>query len=116
MSNAIKFTEKGKVSIHLEIDEKFENVIGDMKKVLVCSVKDTGIGISDANKLKLYKLFGFLSKTEEKNTNGIGLGLLISEKIVIEFGGKILLDSEVGHGAKFTFSIVLNQLTEDLAW
>ena len=46
MSNAIKFTEKGKVSIHLEIDEKFDNEIGDMKKVLVCSVKDTGIGIA----------------------------------------------------------------------
>jgi signal transduction histidine kinase len=108
VSNAIKFTEIGKVSIHLKIDEIHDNEIGDIKKMLVCSVKDTGLGISDANKQKLFKLFGFISETEEKNTNGIGLGLLISEKIVTEFGGKIELDSEVGHGAKFTFSIVLN--------
>ena len=54
-------------------------------------------------------LFGFLNETENQNTNGIGLGLMISSKLVTEFGGKFTVESDVGEGAEFTFTINLSQ-------
>ena len=53
------------------------------------TVRDTGIGIKDEDKHKLFELFGFLESTKELNTRGIGLGLHISKKICQEFGGDI---------------------------
>ena len=50
--------------------------------MLQIKVVDTGVGISDKNKQKLFKLFGFLTETEAMNTSGIGLGLVISKQIV----------------------------------
>ena len=48
---------------------------------LKIEVKDTGCGISEKNKHKLFKLFGFLKETSDQNTNGIGLGLMISKHL-----------------------------------
>ena len=73
----------------------------DKAKFLKISVIDSGMGISKENQDKLFQLFGFLNETEEKNTNGIGLGLMISNKLVKEFGGKFTIDSEVGRGSEF---------------
>jgi len=53
--------------------------------LLAVSVIDTGIGINNENKVKLFKLFGSLQDTEGMNTQGIGLGLVISENIVQAF-------------------------------
>ena len=72
MSNAIKFTEEGYVKIIAEIIENY----------LKITVKDTGVGIKDEDKSKLFKLFGFLEETQNVNTNGIGLGLVIADLIV----------------------------------
>ena len=52
-------------------------------------------------------LFGFLNETEKQNTNGIGLGLMISHKLVTEFGGKFTVVSDLGEGAEFIFTIKL---------
>ena len=52
-------------------------------------------------------LFGFLNETEKQNTNGIGLGLMISNKLVAEFGGKFSIESDLGKGAEFIFTIKL---------
>jgi signal transduction histidine kinase len=65
------------------------------------------MGISKQNQEKLFMLFGFLNETEKQNTNGIGLGLMISNKLVAEFGGKFSIDSDLGKGADFTFTIKL---------
>lgn len=72
MSNAIKFTEVGYVKILASIQE-------DMLRV---TVKDTGVGIKEEDKSKLFKLFGFLEETQNINTSGIGLGLVIADLIV----------------------------------
>ena len=56
---------------------------------IVITVMDTGVGIKKKEKLKLFKLFGTLQNTRSMNTTGIGLGLVISEKIVKSFGGTI---------------------------
>jgi hypothetical protein len=65
------------------------------------------MGISEKNQRKLFKLFGFIDETESKNTSGIGLGLMISDKLVTEFGGKFDLNSEEGVGSIFSFTIKL---------
>lgn len=73
------------------------------------SVSDTGPGIKSEDKSKLFKLFGFLEDTKELNPKGVGLGLHISQQICQQLGGEILVDSEVGQGAIFTFVIELDE-------
>ena len=70
------------------------------------------MGISEKNQRKLFKLFGFIDETESKNTSGIGLGLMISDKLVTEFGGKFDLSSEEGVGSTFSFTIKLESLKD----
>ena len=73
------------------------------------SVKDNGPGIKKEDKNKLFKLFGFLEDTKDLNPKGIGLGLHISQQICQLLGGEILVDSEIGQGAIFTFVIELQE-------
>ena len=73
-SNALKFTDKGKVEtiikkVKNENDEEFLRV----------SVVDTGIGIAQEDQNKLFKLFGFVQDQKQVNVSGIGLGLVISK-------------------------------------
>ena len=67
----------------------FANLAPDTKEDLFIriSVEDTGVGIKKKHQDKLFKLFGFVKDAEGDNTHGIGLGLVISEKIVHQFGG-----------------------------
>jgi len=65
---------------------------------IVISVIDTGIGIKPVDRLKLFKLFGTLQNTRQMNTQGIGLGLVISENIVKAFEGSIGVKSCYGKG------------------
>lgn len=73
------------------------------------TVIDTGVGIKKVDQLKLFKLFGTLQNTVQMNTNGIGLGLVISESIVTAFNGIIGVESVHGKGSKFVFSLLLDQ-------
>ena len=61
---------------------------------------------------KLFKLFGFLDRTKEINTKGVGLGLHISKMIVEQLGGDIICDSVWKKGTTFTFLIALDQQIE----
>jgi signal transduction histidine kinase len=101
-SNALKFTHDGSVEIIVEIRQIFD----DMH--LFITVKDTGIGISTENQSKLFKFFGFLKESEEMNTSGVGLGLVISRQIARQFDGDISVESQPGIGSEFTFSFKLN--------
>lgn len=71
-------------------------------------MKDTGIGIKEEDKPKLFELFGFLESSKELNTQGIGLGLHISKIICQQFGGDINFMSQWGQGTSFTFVIALD--------
>ena len=82
-SNALKFTRVGSVTISVEMVQQQE------AKYLRLSVTDTGVGIPYEDQDKLFKLFGFVQSTQQYNKNGIGLGLVISEKIVKKFEGQI---------------------------
>jgi two-component system sensor histidine kinase/response regulator len=83
--------------------EETEN--SGIQSFLRIDVEDTGVGIKDQDKSKLFKLFGFLDETKVINTSGIGLGLVISEKLVTLLGGKISFTSEFGKGSVFTFTL-----------
>lgn len=100
-SNALKFTQNGKVMVRVEIIEK------EHHRYLQISVVDTGIGIAKEDHQKLFKLFGFVKDSQEMNTKGIGLGLMISELIVKQFNGEIRFESEKNKGSTFTFNFKL---------
>mmetsp|Transcript_12278 Transcript_12278/g.19043 ORF Transcript_12278/g.19043 Transcript_12278/m.19043 type:complete len:89 (+) Transcript_12278:1620-1886(+) len=72
VSNSLKFTQKGHVRIIISIDHQ-ENA-----DYLSVDVEDTGVGVPYKDQDKLFKLFGFVKDTQALNTNGIGLGLVIS--------------------------------------
>ena len=76
------------------------------------AVQDSGVGISEDDQKKLFKLFGFLSHNQRMNTKGVGLGLVIGKMITEKFDGAIALDSKVGEGSTFTFKFKLENQPE----
>jgi signal transduction histidine kinase len=97
LSNAIKFTDRdGRITI---IVENYPD------QFLRLSVVDNGIGIKIKDQDKLFKLFGSIKDEEKKiNTNGIGLGLVISKLIVNKFGGYIDFISKFKKGSTFFYT------------
>ena len=100
LSNSLKFTERGGLSITItEYKQNFERFISFY-------VKDTGIGISQNDIWKLFKMFGMISKHRQQlNRSGSGIGLSISRKIVESLGGHIKVYSEEGKWTAFEFNI-----------
>lgn len=92
ISNAVKFSPIGK-SIEVSIVDKPESI--------GFSVKDNGPGLSEQDKLKMFKKFAKLSATPTAGEHSTGLGLSIAKKIIEMLGGEIIVNSEVGHGAEF---------------
>ena len=101
ISNAVKFTHQGFVEIEVSILEE--------KKLAVCKVKDTGIGISTKYLDHLYQPFSQEDLNVGRNYEGIGLGLALAKKYVERLGGSLLVDSIKGVGSTFTFTLPLNQ-------
>lgn len=100
ISNAIKFTPAGgMVTIGMKVEEQ-----KDEKIALKGYVKDTGIGITEADKRKLFTSFTQLDSSNSKSYKGTGLGLYISKKIIKLLNGKIWIKSEPDNGSKFSFT------------
>ena len=97
MSNAVKFTFAG--SITVSIFSEYRRHL----KTLVFVIKDTGLGIKDEDKPKLFSLFGMVSEVKGLNPNGSGIGLTVCQKYLERLGGGISLDSEFGTGTTVTF-------------
>jgi signal transduction histidine kinase len=95
LSNAIKFNMKNDGTV--TVTSKRE---GDMAKF---SVSDTGIGIKEEDKNKLFNDFEQLDSGISRKYGGAGLGLAITKKLVELHGGKIWVESELGVGSTFTF-------------
>ena len=70
-------------------------------------VQDNGIGISEDDQKRLFKLFGMLESTNQINSKGIGLGLHITKKIINMFDGEIICQSTKGSGSTFIFLVAL---------
>ncbi|MFA5275383.1 MAG: ATP-binding protein [Candidatus Omnitrophota bacterium] len=94
--NAIKFTpEEGRISVEIKVRER----------EVECSVSDTGIGIAPENKDKLFSRFIQFSRAAGGGPKGTGLGLSITKGLVQMYGGKIWVESELGKGSKFIFTL-----------
>jgi signal transduction histidine kinase len=100
VSNAIKFTDTGKVIIKIS---------NSTKSTIKVEVIDTGPGITKEEQVKLFNKFYRASSTEGK-TIGTGLGLYISKLLVDKFGGKVGLNSEFGKGSNFWFQLPLTKV------
>jgi signal transduction histidine kinase/CheY-like chemotaxis protein len=105
VDNAIKFTEEGYVSIAVSARREEYGVN------LCISVKDTGIGISDVNKEKIFEQFTQVDARRNRQEGGIGLGLPISKALVEKMGGTINIRSRLGKGTIVQF--VLPQKVQD---
>jgi PAS domain S-box-containing protein len=107
IGNAVKFTEKGKIT--LEVQMVLRNINGI---TLRFSVKDTGIGIA-ANKMdKLFKYFSQADGMITQKYGGSGLGLAISKKLVRKMGGEISVESTPGKGSNFYFTATFGLIGE----
>ncbi len=98
--NAIKFTEKGSVTVSVEKK--------GARKLLI-RVTDTGPGIPKKDQKKLFQDFSQLQHTTAQNLEGTGLGLSISKKLISLVGGDIGVVSEVGKGSTFWFDLPLSK-------
>lgn len=100
LSNALKFTKTGGVSVVLSLHPNEGS--GDL---LWVAVTDTGIGIRPEDHAIIFDEFRQADQSTTREFGGTGLGLAISRKLVQIMGGEIWLESEVGKGSTFTFSI-----------
>lgn len=95
VSNAVKFTEKGSVTCRVR---RIDNAIA-------ISVIDTGIGVAETDQSQVFEQFKQIGDTLTDKPKGTGLGLPICKQIVEHHGGKIWVESELGKGSNFSFTL-----------
>ena len=112
LGNAVKFTEKGKVELIVELvpDLKFQvssesnmEALGMRRETVRFSVHDTGIGIKPESQSKIFQAFSQEDSTTSKKFGGTGLGLAISNTLLAIMGSKLQLKSKPGKGSTFYF-------------
>ncbi|MFZ0483710.1 MAG: ATP-binding protein, partial [Desulfobacterales bacterium] len=107
IGNAIKFTEKGEIAIHVFLEEN------DITYVTIrFEIIDTGIGIPHDRMEKLFKPFSQLDSSSTREFSGTGLGLTISKQLSEMMGGRIGVESQEGKGSKFWFTAVFEKQPE----
>ncbi len=105
LNNAIKFTEHGEISVHFSLAEA--NLTTPDTFIIFCQVTDTGIGISPDIKKLLFKPFTQADGSISRKYGGSGLGLAISKHLVEGMGGEINVESILGRGSQFWFTLQL---------
>ncbi len=107
VGNAIKFTERGEVALHLDVTEA-----DDTSVQLHFSVSDTGIGIPPDKQRLIFGAFTQADGSTSRRHGGTGLGLAICSQLVQMMGGRIWVESDVGKGSTFQFTTRLNMSEE----
>jgi|GEM_PF-968203 len=122
LSNAVKFTEKGEVVVYIRANQTKEKAVEDSKEdsnifmttaqtndtnvyQIEFAVEDTGIGIPSDRLDRLFKSFSQVDASTTRQYGGTGLGLAISKKLSEMMGGKMWVESKVGVGSTFNFTI-----------
>ena len=100
LNNAVKFTRKG--FVNLKIDCEFE---GEDQVILKIDIKDSGIGIKNEDKKKLFNSFQQVDSKRNRNVEGTGLGLAITQQLLGLMGGSIRFDSVYNKGTTFFIKI-----------
>ena len=99
--NAIKFTESGSVSLNTEMIEH------DGQRALLVSVRDTGVGIGEKDRERVFQDFSQLDSGITRAHEGTGLGLAICKRLSKLLGGTLEFESTVGTGSTFTLTLPL---------
>jgi PAS domain S-box-containing protein len=102
LANAVKFTAKGTVDLQVSVQQIPES---ENSYKLLFAVKDTGIGIPKERYDRLFKPFSQVDSSTTRNYGGTGLGLAIAHRLTELMGGEMWVDSEVGVGSTFSFTI-----------
>lgn len=102
LSNAAKFTDEGEIAVHVGLVA----ASGGRNEVRV-SVTDSGPGISEKDQEKLFQAFSQVDDSPTRKTGGTGLGLSICQQLINMHGGHIWVESEVGKGSTFYFTLPL---------
>ena len=101
VGNAIKFTERGEIEVEVVCGERNTDGHADIR----FSVRDTGIGIPRDKFQTIFESFSQADSSTTRKYGGTGLGLTISSQLVALMGGRLLVDSEVGKGSVFSFTL-----------
>jgi PAS domain S-box-containing protein len=113
LGNAIKFTERGEVSLNIESTQiNHQNQPKDTLYQVKFAVKDSGIGIPKERQDRLFKSFSQVESSTSRKYGGTGLGLVISKLLAEMMGGKMWVESETGIGSTFYFTIVIPSIKE----
>lgn len=107
VANAIKFTEKGQVMVAIEPIETTEQQVR-----LLFAISDSGMGISPDYLQRIFTSFSQADLSTTRNFGGTGLGLAISQKLVQLMGGEIQVESQLGVGSRFFFSLTFAKSNE----
>ncbi len=102
LSNAVKYTKEGRIDLYIKVLEKKDQMV-----TLCFEVKDTGIGIKDEDKNRLFESFARFDIQNNYSIEGRGLGLSIAKGYMDLMGGKIEVESEYGVGS--TFRVIVDQ-------
>jgi signal transduction histidine kinase len=98
VGNAIKFTDRGEVAIKASATNSSFTI----------AVRDTGPGIDVSDQTKIFEEFKQIESPAMKRKGGTGLGLSISRRIIEMHGGRLWVESDLGHGSTFSFSLPVN--------
>lgn len=105
LGNAIKFTERGEISVLVELERQTDEEV-----LLQFAVQDSGVGIDPSRQEHIFEAFGQESQLINKTYGGTGLGLTITRRLVQLMNGRIWLVSKPGQGSTFFFTIELGLL------
>lgn len=108
LSNALKFTPKGSVSIRVGFEKVSHSGSGANGKLSIC-VSDTGMGIAEEKKELIYKPF---AKVNPETSEGTGLGLALVKRLIRFLGGKVEVESQLGEGSEFRIIIPIKASEE----
>jgi signal transduction histidine kinase len=97
LTNALKFTPRGSVTVTCALHRS--------KRELAIAVRDTGIGIAEADQARIFEAFSQADPASTRETGGTGLGLAICQRLAAVLGGRITLESKVRQGSTFTLVI-----------
>jgi len=100
IENAIKFTDRG--FVHVKLVENGKDIVKNSINISLI-VEDSGAGIQEEEKEKIFEIFE--KSGENQKASGMGLGLSINKRMATQMGGDIFLESKVGKGSKFVFSL-----------
>jgi signal transduction histidine kinase len=101
LSNAAKFTDAGSITMRVGKISKNE------QEFICFSVKDTGIGIAPEDMDKVFEAFRQIDSSVARRAEGTGLGMPISYRLISLHGGELWVESQVGRGSTFSFTIPL---------